>query len=74
MVLTIDEVQSEARSMEGNSGWKMKTQLQSGNDFEGIILIVRLFFLYYLLRNDCKPAINLHTTIYTKLIKCFAYA
>jgi hypothetical protein len=45
MVLTIDEVQSETRSMEDNSGWKMKTQLQSGNDFEGIIMIVRLFFV-----------------------------
>jgi hypothetical protein len=36
MVLTIDEVQSEARSMESNSGWKMKSQLKRGNEFEGI--------------------------------------
>jgi hypothetical protein len=44
-VLTIDEVQSEARSMEGNSGWKINAQLKRGNEFEGIRLITMLFLV-----------------------------
>ncbi|XP_031558297.1 uncharacterized protein LOC116294778 [Actinia tenebrosa] len=36
VILTLDEVQSEARSMGSNIGLKMKTQLQSGNEFEGL--------------------------------------
>jgi hypothetical protein len=46
MVLTIDEVQSEARSMEGNSGWQMKPQLERGNEFEGIKLIAKVVACY----------------------------
>jgi hypothetical protein len=48
LVLTIDEVQSEARSMEGNSGWQMKTQLECGNEFEGIKLIAKVVVCYFI--------------------------
>ncbi|KAK3732651.1 hypothetical protein QZH41_010254 [Actinostola sp. cb2023] len=35
IMLTVNEVQSEARNMDGNSGLKMKKQLQRGNEFDG---------------------------------------
>ncbi|XP_031563513.1 uncharacterized protein LOC116299030 [Actinia tenebrosa] len=38
VILTLDEVQSEARSMESNIGLEMKTQLQTGNEFQGLSL------------------------------------